>query len=404
MLSSKWIHFRRCTSIDRRAAIPLRGSRARLVVPRDDCLTGRGGGQTNEGLEVAELSAKVKEKNALNWEQAIASDLLGGEIIWAFAAVQRMKPLTIGVAITNARIVGFFAGGVTAEKRILIEVRGDDIRGFDFPANGGNMRVMTDHGEVNFGRLDKHEVDFVSYFVNHLWQHGIDPAVVNSLRERESEQSEAAAAHDQFLARRSEVQVFGSSMKDKWWEDIARFAHGDELPWLVINSGSGGRLAAFDDRLLISKSGGMTGFMAGATGGGRETIFPYSDVTNIEYNGGFVTGVLEVLTPSYQGTTNHDFWNSKNSGKDPYSLSNCLPLAKDVYRQAQPQINELHRKVADAKRSHVLVHAPAQPQAAPRASGGLADELAKLADMHQQGLLDLDEFKAAKQAAIARMS
>lgn len=45
--------------------------------------------------------------------------------------------------------------------------------------------------------------------------------------------------------------------------------------------------------------------------------------------------------------------------------------------------------------------APA-PQAAARPSGGL-DELQKLGDMHQQGILTDEEFEAAKQKILANM-
>ena len=36
--------------------------------------------------------------------------------------------------------------------------------------------------------------------------------------------------------------------------------------------------------LIILKVGAITGIMAGATGGGRVTHFPYRQITNIEYN------------------------------------------------------------------------------------------------------------------------
>ena len=109
-----------------------------------------------------------------------------------------------------------------------------------------------------------------------------------------------------------------------------------------------------------------------------------------------------MLTPSYQGLGNHDFWN-KDRDRDPYKLSNCLPLAKATYQQAQPKIKEMQQKILEAKRPHVIVQQVA-PAVATASGGGLADELAKFADMHQRGLLDDDEFKAAKQAAIAKFS
>jgi hypothetical protein len=363
---------------------------------------------------MTQLSPKVKEKNGAKWCAALAPDLLNGETIWALVSAGRMKPVTSGAAITNARIIGFWHNGESTDKRIVLEVMAHQIRGVDFPVKAGStsMRVMTDQGEVNFGNLHKDEVGFAHYFIDYLWRNGVDPAVAHAIDQRHKSEVAAQLAEHDYLSKRESVKVFGGALKDKWWNDIRGHAHPGELPWFIINSGSAGRLVAFEDRLLISKTGGMTSLMAGSFGGGRETTFPYSDITNIEYNGGFANGVLEVLTPSYQGTGNHDYWRSTNKARntasdDPWTLSNCLPLAKHIYREAQPTLNELHRKIMDAKRPQVVVHhAPADPSPAPApaADAGLADELTRLAEMHQQGVLDDDEFKAAKKAAIARQS
>ncbi|WP_461666726.1 SHOCT domain-containing protein [Gordonia sputi] len=364
---------------------------------------------------MTELSPKIKQKNADKWLRALAQDLFPGEVVWALAGRGRMKPLTDAVAITNGRVIGFWANGRSEEQRVVLEVSADQIRGFDFPVKMGNISlvVMTDDGAISFGGIDKAETDFVQYFINYLWQHGVDPVVTEGARQAADERARQIAAEDEAerasrdlaiatQAARDSVPLFGSAMKDKWWNQADAHAQAGELPWFIVNSGSAGRLYAFEDRLVISKSGGMTGMMAGATGGGRETTFSYADITNIEYNGGFVNGVLEVLTPSYQGLGNHDFWN-KDRDRDPYKLSNCLPLAKATYQQAQPKIKEMQQKILEAKRPHVIVQQVA-PAVATASGGGLADELAKFADMHQRGLLDDDEFKAAKQAAIAKFS
>lgn len=139
--------------------------------------------------------------------------------------------------------------------------------------------------------------------------------------------------------------------------------------------------------------------MAGSAGGGRITTFHYRDITGIEYNGGLVNGVLEILTPSYQGTANKDFWrgsgkNKNSDANDPWTLSNTLPLAKLVYQAALSRLNELRDKMTRAKQTTVVI---AQPSAA-----GLADELKGLVALHQQGALTDDEFSAAKLAAISR--
>lgn len=157
-----------------------------------------------------------------------------------------------------------------------------------------------------------------------------------------------------------------------------------------------GVLAAFEDRLYIIKTGGLTSFMASSFGGGRVTAFYYDQITGIEYNSGIINGVLEVLTPSYQGTNNHDFWNlDKNT--DPYKLSNALPLDKTSYKAALPQLSELREKVTNFRRGL------AQPQVEKQvSSGGLVAELKELAELKAQGVLSEDEFVAAKAAAIAK--
>ena len=89
------------------------------------------------------------------------------------------------------------------------------------------------------------------------------------------------------------------------------------------------------------KVGLATSFMAGALGGGRITTFPFTEITGIEYNAQILSGVLEVLTPSYQGTANKDYWRGTNKSRnadanDPWTLSNTLPLARSTYNAALP--------------------------------------------------------------------
>ena len=152
---------------------------------------------------------------------------------------------------------------------------------------------------------------------------------------------------------------------------------------------------------MIIKVGALTSMMAGTFGGGRITTFPYADITGIEYNAGMVSGVLEILTPSYQGTANKDYWRgtgkSRNAdSNDPWTLSNTLPMVKSIYQRALPRLNELRAKIAEAKRP-LVIQAPAAP-----AQSAMVEELTKLGGLHQQGLLTDAEFVVAKQAVLAR--
>ena len=193
--------------------------------------------------------------------------------------------------------------------------------------------------------------------------------------------------------------------------DVARRAINDhcspgEVPWFIINSGWGdGLLAAFQDRCLIAKMGAMTSMVAGSLGGGRITTFPYSEITGIEYNAGIALGVLEQLTASYQGSANKDNWRgfltpANSDSNNPRTLSNTLPLDRMLHREALPLLNEMRARIAEAKRPTVVMNAPA----APASQSGLAEELMKLAELRAQGVLDDEEFQAAKRATIARLT
>ncbi|WP_165807277.1 SHOCT domain-containing protein [Nocardioides currus] len=187
------------------------------------------------------------------------------------------------------------------------------------------------------------------------------------------------------------------------------------LGWILVSSGGAGLLAAWDDRLAIVKTGAMTSFMAGSLGGERSAVFHYTDITGIEYNSGLMNGVLEILTPSYSGSANKDFWRGSTKSRnananDPWTLSNTLPLAKAEYRSAGDQITELRRRISIAKNPGpstpvstaniapaAATSAPIPPPAGLGEGAGLADQLAKLADLHQAGVLSDEEFAAAKQ-------
>lgn len=187
------------------------------------------------------------------------------------------------------------------------------------------------------------------------------------------------------------------SVRTKVLEEVRRNCRDGELPEFVAGEPyqGAGALAAFSNRCLIIKKGALTGLMAGSVGGGRVTTFMYSDITGIEYNAGWITGVLEVLTPSYQGSTNKDFWRGTFSGRnknadDPFTLSNTLPWGKSFYEHVRPKIEWMKHQVAEMKRP--AVHA--QPTPSP-GQPDLAGEIAKLAHLHEQGALDDDEFRRA---------
>jgi len=194
-------------------------------------------------------------------------------------------------------------------------------------------------------------------------------------------------------------KIVGSKLTQKASDAISRQSQDDEPWFILVSSGGGGVLAAFDDRLTIIKTGALTSFMAGSFGGERAATFYFRDVTGLEFNSGIALGVLEVLTASYNGTANRDYWRGSNKSRnansdDPYTLSNTLPLAKHEYNTALDDIKELRRRIARSKEQVVI--APNSQQPAPTNTASLGDELIKLAELNKAGFLSDDEFQSAK--------
>ena len=194
-------------------------------------------------------------------------------------------------------------------------------------------------------------------------------------------------------------KIVGSKFTQKASDAILRQSQNDE-PWFILVSfGGGGVLAAFDDRLTIIKTGALTSFMAGSLGGERAATFFFRDVTGLEYNSGFMNGVLEVLTASYNGTANRDYWRGRDKSRnadsnDPFTLSNTLPLSKDEYKNALDNIKELRQRIARSKEQVVI--APSSQKLPSSNTASLGDELMKLAELHKAGILSDDEFQSAK--------
>ena len=118
------------------------------------------------------------------------------------------------------------------------------------------------------------------------------------------------------------------------------------------------------------------------------TTFHYADITGIEVNTGWMSGVLEVLTPSYQGVGQRDYWSNRKN-ENPHEVSNCLPLNKPLLQHSAPLIEELRRLVAAAKR-------PGQGPTTGATPGGLAAQIRELSELRDAGVLSDAEFEQAK--------
>jgi hypothetical protein len=323
--------------------------------------------------------------------------LLPGEVIWFFGACNNFKPMVESVVLTNLRLVAMSGSsiGFAAQYREVSSIEPDEIK--------QTVAVTTTNGDsVVLKSVPREDHAAIMHFFNYGRTTPPPEALVAVLRD----QSQAAARAE---ARRLAAKASswpGTTVKgrltSKASQAIARLCYGDESPWVILTSGGGaGVLTGFDDRLAIIKTGALTSFMAGSLGGERSATFHYRDVTGIEFNSGFVNGVLEILTASYSGSANKDFWRGSNKSRnadsnDPWTLSNCLPLPKSEYNEFLPEINELRSRISRAKQTTLVVNAAAE-----RPSPGLVEQLERLADLKASGVLTDDEFAAAKARLIA---
>lgn len=190
------------------------------------------------------------------------------------------------------------------------------------------------------------------------------------------------------------MKHFGPKLGKKATEALRRQQRNSkDTPWLVINTSGFGLLAAFDDRAVIIKTGFWTSIGAGAMGGERIASFNFHDITGLEYNAGMMNGVLEILTASYSGAKNQDFWKGTLSStnadsSNPATLSNTLPLSKMEYRAAEKQVGELRKRINDSKRPQAV--------AAPVETKSLAAQIVELKELADTGVITDQEFAAAK--------
>ncbi len=345
-----------------------------------------------------EYGHKVKPDKGQKIISSAASNLFPGEEVLFIAKCNNMRPACDYFVLTNFRIAGLSSGNIAIDFQYA--------RSLSLLADSKKETLSVtdlDGKSMLFKMVQKEDHERIQAVFQHA-QGATPPAEAIEAYEaaQENLRQEASRIERAKASSWPNTRVVGGKLSSKASQAVLRQCHGDEEPWLIlVSSGGAGLLTAFDDRLAIIKTGAMTSFMAGSLGGERAATFHFRDVTGVEYNSGFVNGVLEILTPSYSGGANKDFWRGSSSSRnadsnDPWTLSNCLPLAKSEYKAVGSEISELRSKVSQSKQAVLHVGAPAQPT-----HSGLADEVRKLAELRDSGILNDEEFAAAKKRLLA---
>lgn len=162
----------------------------------------------------------------------------------------------------------------------------------------------------------------------------------------------------------------------------------DEVIEIKLRGQAKEALICTDRRVIILK----TGIMAGATFGTKLFQAPYRNISSVDVNFGIMWRVFEVLTGGNQHTKK-SAWRlhgtEANASEAPNSIGLNSRGQADLFRQA---CNHIMLKVGV---SEIGGSGPA-----PQAPFSMADELRKLAELRQEGLLTTEEFEAQKRAVM----
>ena len=252
----------------------------------------------------------------------------------------------------------------------------------------GSFAIELHNGDsYALGTLPKSDWDAI--------QSAFQEALANQIEVGELEVSTPALRAEEFA--NIESNISWSKLPKHLQKNIEINISEDEKPLFIIGTeGSiAGAIVALPDRCMLIKSGGLGGFMTGSLGGARVATFYYRDITGIEYNSQMVTGVVEILTASYDGSKNKDYWRgfarSRNADlNDPWTLSNTLPMGKFTYGAAKQQFDKLRALIGQSKGSSGATVTNIVN------SDSIADEIEKLSKLLEKNLIDEGEFKEAK--------
>lgn len=159
----------------------------------------------------------------------------------------------------------------------------------------------------------------------------------------------------------------------------------DEQVRLVIHGLSDQAIVATDRRALVFKKG----FMAGATFGSELTSWSYQSLVGVQVHTGMLSGAVVLQGPGQSGARTSTW---KQDVDDPYQAPNAIPLGRP-FDGAKKRVGRLSRLIDEAHRGGT----PAEGGT----TASVADELRKLADLRNDGVLTDDEFASLKAALLA---
>ena len=148
-------------------------------------------------------------------------------------------------------------------------------------------------------------------------------------------------------------------------------------------------LVLTDQRAIIVK----IGWRSGQTLGGKVTSFEYRNISSVEVRASILTGTFEISSGGMQGPERSYY--SANKADGAWHAPNTIPISK----QQQPRFQQVASFIRE--RARLATQSVAQP-VLPTAPD-IPDQLRKLAELKDQGILTEAEFNAKKTELLARL-
>jgi hypothetical protein len=172
--------------------------------------------------------------------------------------------------------------------------------------------------------------------------------------------------------------------------EVARCIAPNENVHYCLRGDLNHSLVMLDSRLLIVKPG----FHAGSTFGALTTSIRYADITGIQIHSFLVAGWIEISSPSFQGRERKRNRHPRTSDRDVYKLPNCIPVKKRRLEDCQPVLHELNERISAAREPHSAAGPPV-------ASARIVNELTRLSDLLERGMITHAEYSIARQSLIS---
>jgi len=139
-------------------------------------------------------------------------------------------------------------------------------------------------------------------------------------------------------------------------------------------------LVLTDQRAIIIK----VGWRSGQTLGGKVTSFEYRNISSVEVRTSIITGTFEISSGGMQGPERSYY--SANKADGAWHAPNTIPISK----QQQLMFQQVATFIRERSRQSI------QPVAQPVTTPDKFEQLKKLGELKEQGILTAEEFQSEK--------